>query len=88
MSELEQLLATASQAISACDGLKDIAALRVHYLGKKGLVTEQLKGLGQLSAAERPAAGQRINEVKQAIMAQLETKTEHPDFHPDARKCR
>lgn len=75
MSELEQLLATASQAISVCDGLKDIEALRVQYLGKKGLVTEQLKRLGQLSAAERPAAGQRINEVKQAIQAQLETKT-------------
>ena len=54
LNELEQLLATASEAISTCDGLKDIEALRVQYLGKKGLVTEQLKGLGKLSAEQRP----------------------------------
>lgn len=76
MSELEQLLDQAQQAIDACDGLKDIEGLRVQYLGKKGLVTQQLKSLGQLSADQRPAAGQRINEVKQAIQAQLEAKTE------------
>ena len=75
MSELEQLLEKASQEITACDGLKEIEALRVLYLGKKGLVTEQLKLLGKLSAAERPAAGQRINVVKHAIQAQLEAKT-------------
>jgi len=76
VSELEQLLDEAHQAIADCHGLKDIETLRVQYLGKKGLVTQQLKLLGQLPAEDRPAAGQRINEVKQAIQAQLESKTE------------
>ena len=44
----------------------------MRLLGKKGLLTEQLKGLGALSAAERPAAGQRINDAKAAIQAALE----------------
>jgi len=44
----------------------------VRLLGKKGVLTEQLKTLGTLSAAERPAAGQRINEAKAAIQAALE----------------
>jgi len=44
----------------------------VRVLGKKGLLTEQLKGLGALSAAERPAVGQQINEAKAAILATLE----------------
>jgi phenylalanyl-tRNA synthetase alpha chain len=44
----------------------------VHWLGKKGLLTEQLKSLGALSAAERPAAGARINAAKQEIQAAIE----------------
>jgi phenylalanyl-tRNA synthetase alpha chain len=55
----------------------DPAALdevRVQLLGKKGLVTEQLKGLSALPAAERPAAGQRINEAKAAIQGALDER--------------
>ena len=44
----------------------------MRLLGKKGLLTEQLKGLGALSAAERPAAGQTINDAKASIQAALE----------------
>tara|TARA_R110002096_G_scaffold243609_2_gene435745 strand:- start:365 stop:1366 length:1002 start_codon:yes stop_codon:yes gene_type:complete len=75
MSDLDELLKTASNEIKATSDLKALEALRVHYLGKKGLVTEQLKSLGKLSAEERPAAGQRINEVKQAIQAELEQRS-------------
>jgi phenylalanyl-tRNA synthetase alpha chain len=46
--------------------------VRVRILGKKGLLTEQLKGLGKLSAAERPAAGQQINDAKASVQAALE----------------
>ena len=74
MSDLNQLLQTASNEIDATSDLKALEELRVLYLGKKGLVTEQLKSLGKLSAEERPAAGQLINEVKQAIQAKLELR--------------
>lgn len=75
MSDLDDLLNTASSEITSLSDLKALDDLRVRYLGKKGLVTEQLKSLGKLSAEERPAAGQRINEVKQAIQSQLEEKS-------------
>ena len=75
MSELEDLLQQATREIEATTGLKDLDSVRVRFLGKKGLVTEQLKSLGKLSVEERPAAGQKINEIKQAIQSQLESKT-------------
>src|SRR3984957_16433928 len=71
----ESLSALVSEALAYIDASTDLGALdevRVRLLGKKGLLTEQLKGLGALSAAERPAAGQRINEAKAAILAALE----------------
>ena len=76
MSELEDLLKNALAEISAASDLKALEDIRVRYLGKKGLVTEQLKSLGKLSAEERPAAGQRINEVKKSIQSELSDKTE------------
>ena len=65
---VEQALADLGESAS----LATLDEVRVRLLGKKGLLTEQLKGLGALSAAERPAAGQRINEAKTSIQAALE----------------
>jgi phenylalanyl-tRNA synthetase alpha chain len=65
---VEQALADLSESAS----LATLDEVRVRLLGKKGLLTEQLKGLGALSAAERPVAGQRINEAKTSIQAALE----------------
>jgi phenylalanyl-tRNA synthetase alpha chain len=71
----DSLSALIEQALADVESSASLAALdevRVRLLGKKGLLTEQLKGLGQLSAAERPAAGQRINDAKASIQASLE----------------
>ena len=75
MRAADPLSALVDQALADVDASADLAALdevRVRLLGKKGLLTEQLKGLGALSAPERPAAGQRINEAKAAIHAALD----------------
>ncbi|MNI19484.1 Phenylalanine--tRNA ligase alpha subunit [compost metagenome] len=48
--------------------------LRVKYLGKKGALTEILRGMGSLSAEERPVIGQVANEVRGAIEALIEQK--------------
>jgi phenylalanyl-tRNA synthetase alpha chain len=75
VASAQPLSALVTQALAEIDTSADLVALdevRVRLLGKKGLLTEQLKGLGGLSAAERPAAGQRINEAKAAIQAALE----------------
>ncbi len=67
MSELQSLIAEAKVHIAAAADLATLDQVRVDYLGKKGLVTAQLKSLGALSAEERPAAGAKINEAKDAI---------------------
>ncbi|MDD3517555.1 MAG: phenylalanine--tRNA ligase subunit alpha [Chromatiales bacterium] len=54
-------------AVAAAVDLAELDRLRVHYLGKKGALTELLKGLGRLPADERPAAGQAINDAKVAV---------------------
>src|ERR1700681_2732242 len=75
MATAEALAALVEQALEDVNSSASLAALdevRVRILGKKGLLTEQLKGLGALSASERPVAGQRINDAKAAIHAALE----------------
>jgi phenylalanyl-tRNA synthetase alpha chain len=53
--------------IAACDDLRALDELRVFYLGKKGLVTEQLKSLGALEPDQRKEAGQQVNLVRDAL---------------------
>jgi phenylalanyl-tRNA synthetase alpha chain len=74
MQGLDDILQQAKSAIHAANDLATLDQCRVQYLGKKGQVTELLKTLGQLSAEERPAAGQKINTVKQAIVAWLDER--------------
>ncbi|OQW91964.1 MAG: phenylalanine--tRNA ligase subunit alpha, partial [Beggiatoa sp. IS2] len=72
MQTLSQLLQQAQQDIAQVVDLTSLDQVRVHLLGKKGILTEQLKQLGQLSPEERPQAGQAINEVKQALQEVIE----------------
>ena len=67
MENLEPLANEAKAAIAAAEDGAALEQLRVDYLGKKGQITALLKGLGQLSAEERPKAGAQINVVKQEL---------------------
>jgi phenylalanyl-tRNA synthetase alpha chain len=60
--------------VSAAANLSVVDEIRVQVLGKKGSLTEQLKALGRLAAADRPAAGQKINEAKSVIQAALDAR--------------
>ena len=76
---MQQLEEVVGQARAEIEGVSDIAALdeiRVKYLGKKGFFTEQMKGLGALSAEERPAAGAVINQAKQQVQDALNERRE------------
>ncbi|KIQ80019.1 phenylalanine--tRNA ligase subunit alpha [Aeromonas sp. L_1B5_3] len=76
---MQQLEEVVGQARAEIEGVSDIAALdeiRVKYLGKKGFFTEQMKGLGALSAEERPAAGALINQAKQQVQDALNARRE------------
>jgi len=63
-------------AVQAADDLETLDAVRVKYLGKKGQLTLQLRELGRLPAAERPAAGQQINSAKQQLSDLIEQRRE------------
>ncbi len=74
MESLSELTQRALADIAASADLARLDEVRVQWLGKKGLLTEQLKSLGGLTAAERPAAGQRINEAKAQIQQSLDAR--------------
>jgi phenylalanyl-tRNA synthetase alpha chain len=72
--DLASLVATGLAEIAAADDAAALDQVRVRLLGKKGAVTEQLKELGKLPPAERPAAGARINEVKAELGGAIEAR--------------
>lgn len=76
MENLESLLEQGLNAVEASADLKQLEQVRVDYLGKKGHLTALLKTLGQLSAEERPAAGQRINQAKEQVQNAIAEKKE------------
>ncbi|MGH8302941.1 MAG: phenylalanine--tRNA ligase subunit alpha [Steroidobacteraceae bacterium] len=76
MQDLSSLVAEALGEAAASADLGALDDVRVRWLGKKGTLTEQLKSLGGLPAAERPAAGQRINEAKERVQAAIEARRE------------
>jgi len=74
MENLETLTASARQAIGAAQDIAALEELRVQYLGKKGSLTELLKGLGQLPPEQRPAAGAEINRAKELLQSEIGDK--------------
>ena len=76
---MQDITALHEQALAAVSQAEDIPALdtiRVEYLGKKGRLTEILKGLSSLSAAEKPKVGQLINQVKRDVAEHINLKLE------------
>ena len=74
MEELQQILDQAVKQFALISDDAELEQVKARYLGKEGSLTVLLKGLGKLSAEERPAAGARINQVKQAIEASLQQR--------------
>ena len=72
MENLESLKQQALTAIETADNLVALDEVRVSFLGKKGQITGLLKGLGKLSAEERPKAGAQINVVKQEVQNKID----------------
>lgn len=86
MADISQLTQTATTEINDAADLKALDALRVKYLGKKGLLTEQMKTLGNMAPEERKAFGQAINVAKDALTALItERETNLADAELTAR---
>jgi len=72
--KLVQLKTEALEQFQQASSLNNLNELRVKYLGKKGELTEILKGMGKLPAEERPLIGQLVNEVRDALEQLLEER--------------
>lgn len=70
------LLEQAQAAVQAAGDLRALDAVRVRYLGRKGLITAELKGLGRLPVEERASAGREVNRVKQAVIGAIAARRE------------
>jgi len=69
--ELEKLKSASIADISAAGSTQTLEELRVNLLGRKGKLTQLLKSIGKLSAAERPEAGKLANATRQSIELNL-----------------
>ncbi|QOR65754.1 phenylalanine--tRNA ligase subunit alpha [Cytobacillus suaedae] len=71
---LKELQQEAIAKVEAANDLKALNDVRVEYLGKKGPITEVLRGMGKLSAEERPLMGALVNEVRESITEKIADK--------------
>ena len=74
MTTLEDVVMRAQGELAEADTLAALDQVRVQYLGKKGLITEQMKTLGNLPADERKEAGARINQARDRFTEALEAR--------------
>lgn len=74
MIDIESTLKAAEAGIQSAENLSALEQQRVHYLGKKGIVTQALKSVSSLPVEERKQAGQNINKAKQVIIKQLQER--------------
>jgi len=66
----EQIQALQKETLTAlhqADNLKSLQDVRVQILGKKGALTEIMKGMRNLSPEDRPVVGALVNELKNAF---------------------
>ncbi len=73
-NQLRQIREKALESLAAIEDSQALEQLRVQILGKKGELTGILRGMGKLSAEERPRMGQLVNSVRSEIETALEEK--------------
>ncbi|ARU32826.1 phenylalanine--tRNA ligase subunit alpha [Sulfuriferula sp. AH1] len=74
MENLEHIVASAKAEFAAVTQAAELEQIKARYLGKTGLMNEQMKQLGKLPAEQRPAVGSLINQAKEQIQAALEAR--------------
>lgn len=74
--ELNSLRQAAVEEISQATDMEHVNACRVKYLGKKGLLTGALRGMGGLAAEDRPRIGQIVNDIRSSLEELIAQKTE------------
>lgn len=72
--QLQSILQNAREQLKNAADTRALDDTRVRFLGKKGELTALLKGMKEVSAADRPLVGQRINEVRAQIEQAIESR--------------
>ena len=75
--QIEELKQKAVQEIANVKDAKELNDIRVKYLGKKSELTSILRGMGALSAEERPIIGSLVNVVRDEIENLISEKEEY-----------
>ena len=76
VDQLREVHAEALERLAQVDDLTALDGWRVHYLGRKGALTQVMRGIGTLPTEQRPQVGQVSNEVKSALEAAFEAQVE------------
>jgi phenylalanyl-tRNA synthetase alpha chain len=71
---IEDIVSQALQALADAENLQQLDQVRVDYLGKKGVFTEQMKQLGSLDPEQRRSVGQVVNQAKNAFQESLDSR--------------
>src|SRR3989338_5712229 len=77
MEDINKIVQLAKDAINQAIDLQQLDDIRVRFLGKKGQLTDLLKSVSTLSAAEKPTVGQAVNCAKQTIQTLLNERQEY-----------
>ncbi len=76
MKDLDKLVSEAVTLLDSIEDATELEQVKARYLGKNGRLTGLLKGLGELSVADRPIMGNRINQAKRQLEATLDRRRE------------
>ena len=66
-TELNQIETEALSELKAVTNPPELEALRLKYFGRKGMLTNVMKGMGALSKEERPIVGKLANEMREKV---------------------
>jgi len=72
LKELEELQRQAESELEKSNTEEELLAVKTKYLGRKGILTKLLRGLGSIEPEERPQVGNRCNEIKTTLTAAIE----------------
>lgn len=86
IADLESLVEKLKAVLVQADLLSDLEELRVSFLGRKGQLAAFMSNMKDLTPEERPAFGQKANEVKEALTSLLEGKIEELKARAEAEK--
>ncbi len=75
--KLKAIEKEAVEQLRSAEDLRELDTIRVKYLGKKGALTELLRGMRDVAPEDRPAIGKLTNQVKGHITSELELATEN-----------